>query len=102
MNEGQGSWASGRWEVKEGKEAEFVERWKEWLGWSSQNVPGFRSAHLLRSQDDLRMFTSVSDWDTDEQLKAWKTSEDFRQKFGAARELCDEFVGGDFDVAASF
>jgi heme-degrading monooxygenase HmoA len=99
---GQGTWASGRWQVTEGKVDEFVERWKEWLGWTSESVAGFRSATLLRSQDDPLRFTSVSEWDDDASVKDWKTSADFQQKMGAVRALCDDFVGGDFDVAASF
>jgi heme-degrading monooxygenase HmoA len=97
-----GKWASGRWQVREGKADEFVERWKDWLGWTSQTVAGFGSATLLRSEEDPLRFTSVSDWDDDASLKAWKISQAFQEKFQSVRELCDEFLGGDFDVAASF
>ena len=99
---GEGKWASGRWQVKDGQAEEFVSRWSAWLGWTSDNIPGFRSATLLRSEDDPNRFTSISDWDDDASLKAWKTSAGFAERMGPVRELCDEFVGGDFDVAASF
>ena len=77
-------------------------RLKRRLGWTSQSVPGFRSATLLRSEDDPLRFTSVSEWDDDATLKAWKTSPGFQEKFESVKGLCDEFLGGDYDVAATF
>jgi heme-degrading monooxygenase HmoA len=97
----ESKWASGFWRVKEGKEGEFVERWKDWLGWTSRSVAGFRSAKLLRAEDDPQRFTSFSDWDDDASRKAWAASDEFKEKFGAVRGLCDEFVGGNYDTAAA-
>jgi heme-degrading monooxygenase HmoA len=94
-------WASGRWQVKAGKENEFIQRWTAWLTWTSENVPGFRSARLLRSEDDPGRFTSFSDWDDDASVKAWKMTSGYEEKLGPVKELCDEFMGGDFDLAAS-
>ena len=102
MAVGDGMWASGRWQVKEGKDEEFIERWKAWIGSTSQDIAGFRMARLLRSVDDRLRFTSVSEWSDDASLKAWKSSPGFAQGLESTRALCDEFVGGDFDVAASF
>ena len=96
---GEGAWASGRWQVKEGKADEFIERWRDWLSRTSQGVPGFGSARLLRSKDDPLRFTSISDWDDDASRDAWKASPAFMEGLASVKELCDEFVGGDFDVA---
>jgi heme-degrading monooxygenase HmoA len=90
------TWASGDWEVKEGKEEEFVERWKDWLGWSSQNVAGFVSATLIRDVENPRHFVSFSAWKDAASRDAWKNSPGFGEKFPTVRELCDEFQGGDF------
>ena len=91
--------ASGQWKVKAGKESEFIERWTAWLKWTSENLPGFRSATLMRSQEDRTRFTSVSDWDDDASRTAWKNSPGFREKLPSVVALCDEFFGGDFEVA---
>ena len=96
-----GKWASGRWQVKAGKESEFIERWTAWLSWTGENIAGFRSANLLRSEDDPGRFTSFSEWDDDASAKAWKLDPGFAEKLGPVRELCDEFDGGDFDLAAA-
>lgn len=45
-------YASGRWQVQEGKADEFISRWHGWIAWTSENIPGFRSATLLRSDED--------------------------------------------------
>lgn len=98
----EGKWASGRWQVKEGKADEFIERWSVWISRTSRTIPGFRSARLLRAEDDPLRFTSVSDWDDDVSLKTWKASPGFREGIESVKELCDEFLGGDYDVAAVF
>lgn len=102
MDASSRKWASGVWVVRAGSEEEFVERWKAWLGWTSQNVPGFRSATLLRSDDDGRRFESFSDWDDAEARAQWQTHAEFAEKMGAVRELCEDFQGGNFEVAATF
>jgi heme-degrading monooxygenase HmoA len=98
---GETKWASGQWQVREGREHEFVERWTEWLSWTSENIPGFRSGRLLRSDEDPLQYVSVSDWDDDASRTAWKASPGFREKFASVRELCEEFVGGDYEVAVA-
>jgi heme-degrading monooxygenase HmoA len=95
------TWASGRWQVKEGQADEFVERWKSWLEWTSETVPGFRWARLLRSEDDPSRFTSFSDWDDAASVTAWNTTAGFNEKFEPVKDLCDEFMGGNFAEAAS-
>lgn len=96
----EAKWASGRWQVKDGMVDEFIQRWKDWLGSSSKDLAGFQWARLLRSEDDPLRFTSVSAWGDDASLKAWKTSSAFQDGLASVRELCDEFVGGDFDAVA--
>jgi heme-degrading monooxygenase HmoA len=99
MNDGV--WASGQWQVKEGKVEEFIEQWRDWLTRTSQSVPGFRSATLLRALDDPQRFTSISDWDDVASRDAWKASPGFQEGLESVKALCDEFLGGDHDVAAT-
>jgi heme-degrading monooxygenase HmoA len=77
-------WASGHWQVKEGKTEEFIQQWREWLSRSSENVPGFYHARLLRSLASPQQFTSISEWETAAARDAWKTSPAFREGFEAS------------------
>lgn len=95
-------WASGLWLVRAGSEDEFVERWKAWLDWTSQNAPGFRSATLIRSEDDGRRFESFSDWDSADARAQWEASDGFRERMAPVRELCEDVTAGNFELAASF
>jgi heme-degrading monooxygenase HmoA len=95
-------WASGLWTVKAGSEDEFVERWKAWLSWTSENCPGFRSATLIRSEADGRRFESFSDWDDAPSRAAWMDSDGFRERMAPVRALCDDAEAGTFETAASF
>jgi heme-degrading monooxygenase HmoA len=68
---------------------------------ASSTVPGFRMARLLRSDDGPVIFTSISEWADAASLQAWKESPGFQEGLHSARELCDSFVGGDFQVASA-
>jgi heme-degrading monooxygenase HmoA len=94
-------WASGNWTVQEGKEDEFVERWKDWLGWSSENIAGFVSATLIRDTENPRHFVSFSDWTDDQAKQGWQSLDEFSEKMGACRELCEDFQKFDFTRVAS-
>ena len=91
------SWASGHWQVKEGKTEEFIQQWREWLTQSSASVPGFHHARLLRALSDPNLFASMSEWADAASRDTWKASPGFQEGFAASKALCDEFVGGDYD-----
>ena len=91
--------ASGSWLVKEGSEDGFVARWTEFLGWTRDTIPGFVSASLIRDSEDPRHFVSVARWEDEGSRAAWKSNPAFAEKFMACRSLCEEFAGGDFDLA---
>ena len=91
----------GELDVTEGKEEEFIARWREWLEWSSRNIPGFVAATLIRDAQDPRHFVSFSPWNDAEAREVWKASDGFRDGFANARALCDDFQGGDFELAVA-
>jgi heme-degrading monooxygenase HmoA len=91
-------YSSGNWLVKQGEEGEFVRRWRDFLEYARDNAQGFKSATLMRFADEPRRFVSVGVWESEKARADWKTLAEFSQKLGAARSLCDEFVGGDYNV----
>jgi heme-degrading monooxygenase HmoA len=88
------TYAMGNWSVKEGKEDEFLSRWREFLEWTRGNAAGFQQAFLLRNQDEPRHFRSYSTWDDPTSQQQWRTLPEFEQKLGACRALCDDFESG--------
>ena len=94
------TYASENWQVKEGSEDEFVSRWAQFLRWTRDNIPGFLEATLIRDAGDPRHFVSFARWDDEASREAWGAP-GFEEKFGACRELCEDFQGGPFIPVAS-
>jgi heme-degrading monooxygenase HmoA len=95
-------YASGSWQVTNGKEDEFMARWTEFLQWTRETQPGLMSARLTRRADDPSHFLSFSQWKDEASLATWKQSQDFQQRLGACRSLCTEFDSGDYDSVVEF
>jgi heme-degrading monooxygenase HmoA len=94
-------YASGNWVVRAGDEADFIERWRDWIGTSTKSIPGFASATLMRHITNPRHFVSFSAWDDPTSRDVWKTSPAFAKGFAGCRELCEDFEGGDFETVVS-
>lgn len=94
-------YASGDWTVKEGKEEEFVTRWAAFAAWSKETSTGLETIVLIRDVDDPRHFVSYSIWDAAASRDEWKGRSGFAERLKACVELCDEFHGGDYRLAAS-
>ena len=92
--------ASGNWVVKEGSDDEFVARWITFVSWSKENAPGADSFNLLRDQQDPHRYLSFSGWSDQEAMDAWRSAPEFARLLGACRELCEDFAGHDYIVAA--
>jgi heme-degrading monooxygenase HmoA len=95
------AYASGNWLVKQGKDAEFVRAWRDWLEWTKDNAEGFKWAKLMRFTDDPRRFVSISQWESDKARASWKSHNEFQQRFADVRALTDEFIGGDYNEAVA-
>lgn len=96
MAEAREHYASGNWTVQEGREEEFISRWKEWLTRSASSVPGFGSASLIRDTANPRHFVSMSEWDDPKMRDSWKNSPEFAEGMASVRELTDDFYGSDY------
>jgi len=93
--------ASGDWQVSNGKEGEFVKRWIEFLEWTRELSPGFIRALLIQDLKDPAHYVSLSDWKDVDSRSAWQSNPVFPEKFGACKALCDDIHSGSFQLAAS-
>lgn len=77
--------AMNRFRIALGKEADFVEIWKQRDSYLSA-VPGFKEFHLLQgpSYEDYTLFASHSVWESREAFENWTRSEAFRMAHASA------------------
>ena len=87
--------AMNRFRVKHGNEEEFESVWRN-REIHLAKEPGFVEFHLLRGpkNDDHTLFASHTIWATEDDFRAWTTSEAFRaahRNAGASKPL---YIGG--------
>ena len=94
-------YASGNWVVNPGREQEFIARWMEFLEWTRASSPGLDSARLIQESEDPRHFISFATWDSADAMRVWRSQPEFANKLAACRELCQDFRGSSYTVAAA-
>lgn len=91
----------GVWRVKDGKQSEFVEAWKE-LGVHFRDLPNpAGKGTLLQSLDEPRQFYSFGPWKTLDDIQAMREHPDSPKEISKLVDLCDESLAGAFRVVAT-
>ena len=93
-------WASGNWVVIEGREADFISRWTEWLEWTRDTAPGFIRATLMRGVHQSRHFVSVGEWRDADSRSKWQADPGFAERLAGVRVLCEESTTDNYERAA--
>jgi heme-degrading monooxygenase HmoA len=93
-------YTAGNWHVRAGEEDAFVAAWTSFTEWSLANAQGAESFVLIRDSNDPRHFLSFGAWADHDSVNAWRSSEEFRERLGRCRALCDEFEAHDYTVAS--
>jgi heme-degrading monooxygenase HmoA len=95
--------SSGNWIVSEGREEDFIARWTEFVEWSvaTMGTGASESPILIRETAQPRHFISFGGWKDAETVQKWRGHPEFAERLGRCRELCDEFVAGDYTVASA-
>jgi heme-degrading monooxygenase HmoA len=94
-----GPYTHTNWVVKEGREAEFVERWSEWADWSRRQGLAAH-AMLLRDVDDPRRFVSFGPWESMQAVRGWRALAGYQERVTKLREVVDEFEPRTLEVVA--
>ena len=89
-------WSTGTWTVTPGREAEFVEAWREFAEWSDRTY-GPARAWLLRHRDRAGVYVSVGPWPSDAVIAEWRADPGFRERIGRIRELLESVETGTLD-----
>ena len=94
------AYTSGDWQVKPGREKEFVEAWRELATWVGAEYDPGGWAKLLHDKDDPYHFRSVGEWSDLEAVTRWQGSDGFKQRMATMRELLDDMRIYSLSVAA--
>lgn len=94
--------SSGRFRVRPGEAERFVERWSELITWTRDHFPEMGTASLSRSDSDPDQFVSFARWHSASRREEWRASEEYQRRSEACRELCDEYLAGDYHEVLAF
>jgi heme-degrading monooxygenase HmoA len=87
------------WHVQPGREEEFVERWREWVGWSRRE--GFEAqALLLRDLESPQTFVSFGPWESVAAVRNWRTRPGYAERVALLSEVVKSFEPRTFEIAA--
>lgn len=86
--------AMNRFRIAPGREAEFIEVWRQ-RDSRLAGVPGFQRFHLLQGASDAQatVFVSHSTWDSAVAFEAWTRSESFRAAHANAGQQRGLYLG---------
>lgn len=91
----------GVWRVKQGKQSEFIEAWKE-VGLHFRSLPHPPGeGTLVQSVEDPEQFYSFGPWGSLDDIQAMRSHADTPEVLGKLVALCDEAKPGTFRVVAT-
>jgi heme-degrading monooxygenase HmoA len=93
-------YTSGSWQPSPGSEDAFVAAWQQFAAWASTR-PGAGKLRLVRDLSRPERFTSFGDWESIEQVRAWKSSSEFRERMARVLQHVDEFQPTESTLVAS-
>ena len=93
-------YTSGTWQPLPGSEQAFVAAWEQFAAWAS-SMPGAGRLQLVRDLGESERFVSFGDWESLEQVRAWKSSPEFRERMARVLQHIDEFHPAELTLISS-
>ncbi len=86
--------AMNRFRIAHGRESDFEKLWRE-RDSHLEDVPGFRSFHLMRgpADDEGTLYASHTIWESAEDFRAWTESEAFKKAHRQAHAPEGTYLG---------
>lgn len=81
----------GLWTVKPGKENAFIAEWRTFAKWTAKNQPGAKTGYLLQDPKSPEKFISFGPWESEEAVRRWRESPEFKLFGSRVKDLCSEF-----------
>jgi heme-degrading monooxygenase HmoA len=92
-------YTSGTWQPNPGSEEAFVEAWTQFAGWAS-GMPGAGTLRLVRDLSHPERFQSFGDWQSIDDVRAWKSSPEFRERMAQVLQHVGDFTPAEFELVA--
>ena len=90
----------GVWQVKPGREEEFVNAWHALAQWTLER--GYDTdGTLLRDHADRSRFVSFGPWPSAEAAQRWRDDPGFRERLDEIMAFVESFEPGTYDVVLS-
>ena len=86
------------WQVKDGKQEEFVGRWTTFLNWTRETQDGLIAAQLVADEQDRQRFLSVGEGHDSTARKAWQEAPQFMELFMPCLEVCDDVQSSQYEI----
>ena len=93
------TYSSAVWTVKPGEENDFVQAWREFVGWAA-TMPGSATFRLVRDLEHSNRFLSFAPWTNLEAARAWQQHPEFAERLGRVRDHCAEFHPSGYELVA--
>jgi heme-degrading monooxygenase HmoA len=93
------TYTSGIWKVKPGHDAEFVEAWKDFVRWASEQT-GSGTFRLVRDVEDPSHYLSFAPWESFESQNAWKQTAEFSARMTNVRQHVESFEPSTYELVA--
>ena len=93
-------YTSGTWQPNPGSEEEFVKAWTQFAEWAS-GMPGAGTLRLVRDLSHAERFQSFGDWESIDDVRAWKSSPEFRERMARVLQHVDDFQPTELAVVAT-
>ena len=91
---------TGTWRVDPAKVGSFVEEWAAFAEWAS-SLPGAGTLRLGRDAGDSMRFVSYAAWESEDSVRTWKASPQFRERLARVLQHVDDFEASELDVVAT-
>jgi heme-degrading monooxygenase HmoA len=93
-------YTTGSWQPGPGNEEAFVEAWESFAAWAS-TMPGAGTLRLTRDLHDPSRFVSFGSWETLDEVHAWKSSPEFRERMAQVLQHVADFRPAELGLVAT-
>lgn len=93
-------YTSGTWKASPGREAAFVEAWEQFAAWASR-MPGAGRLRLTRDLYEEGRYVSFGDWASEDAVRGWKGSPEFRERMAQVLQHVGEFQPAELGLVAT-